>query len=147
MHDGAYVPEYGVRVPWGITRAELFELIPREAFNLRWRCWPRLRFTLCGVTAVYAFNFVSRDGRLCELQHYGETPRRRAFAASRQRQHACLGLPNRVDGRGQSTWGDSQVWFCNSIHPYRRPPDPRAHQTHAITLWHRDDGAASDRDD
>ncbi|ODU34222.1 MAG: hypothetical protein BGP24_22810 [Lysobacterales bacterium 69-70] len=103
--------------------------------------------TLCGVAAVYAFHFVSRDGPLCELQHYGRTPRRRAFAASQRRQCACLGPPDQVDGRGPSTRDDRQVWSGNSVHPHRRPPAPRAHQTQTIALWRRDDVAAADHDD
>ena len=139
LHEGVYVPEYGLRIPWGIARDALFRLIPREAFNLQWRCWPRLRFTLCGVTAVYAFNFVSRGGRLCELQYYGTTPRRRSLMRTQRLQRACLGLPNKVDGFNQYTWGDRQVWLCNSIHTCWRPPDPRSQQVHALTLWRRDD--------
>lgn len=139
LHEGVHVPEYGLRIPWGVTREELFRLIPREAFDLHWPRWPRLRFTLCGVTAVYAFNFVSRGNRLCEVQHYDATPRWRRLIRTQRLQRACLGPPNLVDLPGQYDWGDRQVWLCNSMHRYHRPPDPRAHQTHAITLWRRED--------
>lgn len=108
---GVYVPEYGVRIPWGITRDALYRLIPASAFR-RSGCWPALRFTLLGVRALYGFDFVTRDGRLSAVRFDGWTPRRRAYRKAAHRLCSALGVPNFVDlsQHGQQVW--RYGWVC-----------------------------------
>lgn len=138
--DGFAVPEYGVRIPWGITREALFRLIPREVFQ-RKDHWPTLRFTLFGVTKVYGFNFCGDGDGLRIVQFDGLTPRRREFQRIGHVLIAVLGRPNAVDRslHIQQSWLFGEVvveqvamlrgcrgraldtaYQCHLLHTYRR---------------------------
>lgn len=140
---GIPVPEYGLRVPWGITREQLYALIPRRHFRSRCDCWPRLRFTLYGVRADYLFNFVSRsDGRLSAVGFSDATPRARAYVRCRTMQRARLGRPNSVDGHRQDTWRRDAGWICHAFSSYWRPPDERIHRERRIQVFVQRESAA-----
>lgn len=138
LADGVFVPEYGVRIPWGITRQDLFVLIPRHAFR-RTGCWPTLRFTLFGVTKVYGFNFYSRNDGLRAIQSDRRTPRRRMYRRIGHQLIAALGRPNFVDLslHGQQTWvfGDIVVEQVQMVRGRRGDALEIAVQHHLLHVY------------
>lgn len=131
--SGIYLPEYGVRVPWGISKEALYRLIPSSALH-RTGNWPQLRFTLLGVRALYGFNFVSSEGRLNAIRFDGCTPRRRTYRRAALRFIAALGVPNFVDHslQGHQAWryGETFVQHVAMRRAWREEGDNRVHLVH-----------------
>ncbi|MBX9401077.1 hypothetical protein K4L06_07105 [Lysobacter sp. BMK333-48F3] len=114
---GIPVPEYGVVVPWGITRSDLYDLIPSEHFEPCHHGPTVLRFTLFGYRAPYWFNFVSR-GWLSEVQLFRRHRRRRVlmpeFRRSAQALRAAL-PPPRMDIAQAQIWEFPSAQIVNYV--------------------------------
>lgn len=119
LHDGIDVPEYLVRIPWLITRAELYDFIPRMFFKTSAGGWPKLRFTLLGVTADFAFNFVSHpESRLLGVVRSGsdDDPIDELFSQAAPVLRDRLGNPPAVDFPDHhQMWRDDHVWVNHSV--------------------------------
>ncbi len=120
LHDGIPVPEFDVRIPWLISERELFEFIPRAAFNVTYPGWPQLRFTLLGVNGEFAFNFVTHYRRkLLEvrMRNDDEATFHDTFCESAECLRRRLGDPNSIDmpNSYHLRWDDGRVSVDNHV--------------------------------
>ena len=135
IHEGFDVPEYGTWVPWLITRSELFRYIPEKLCTVSAGGWPKCQFTLFGVTANFAFNFVIHpERRLLGLQ-FNEPDSETiedSFRATSARLREHLGEPNAVNHPGfpHSLWRDDRVWVNHKA----GVPDPPAVRSHTLEI-------------
>lgn len=138
---GIPVPEYGLTIPWRITRPDLFDLIPRDRFETCLYGASVLRFTLFGYTAPFWFNFVTQ-ATLSEVQLFRWKPRWRAlkpdYRESAQALRGVLGPPDRLDQADGQLWHFPAVRVENSAVAGRRPPNrPLRVYRHllSVALW------------
>ena len=137
LHDEIEVPEYATRIPWLITRSELATYVP-AAFTTSSGGWPKLRFTLLGVTADYGFNFVSHpESKLLEVR-FDEPDHEdieEAFRATSAALREHLGNPNQVDHPEYHNlwWRDDHVWVHHSANV---PEDPTAKRRHSLSVYY-----------
>jgi hypothetical protein len=133
LHDGINVPECLVRIPWLTTRSELFDFIPRIFFKTTAGGWPQLRFTLLGVTAHLAFNFVSHPESFLLGVEFSQPDGDAIEAAYRDtaemlRKH--LGEPNEVNSPEffHLRWRDDRVSVDHSASVPENPLSLRRHE-------------------
>lgn len=133
LHDGIEVTEFAARVPWLITRSDLFRYLPAHALTESAGGWPQLPFTLLGVTATFAFNFVTHpEGRLLEVA-FSEPADETTDSTFRTNSAALsdrLGPPNAVDNPNHYhlMWRDSRVWIDYSAVVPERQGAERRHE-------------------
>jgi hypothetical protein len=121
LRAGVPIPEFGAVIPWGVTEAELFALVPQAALTRSPGGWPLLRFRFLGVEGQFAFNFVTHPkGRLIEVALASGDPRLpgderplyREFTRISRLLHRDLGKPNWIDvpKSHHRRWGDWELW-------------------------------------
>lgn len=139
LANGILVVEYGVTIPWHISRDELYSLIAQSSFSISvGGCWPELEFSLFGFRAVFGFNFVSDPlERLTEIQYMNYHPRklRRTFRKSGKLLPEALGRPNIVDSsRRQQTWRRDGVQIQNYVSKTLRTPSTTSRAFHMLSI-------------
>ena len=152
LSEGIEVSRYSVIVPWGITKAGLFQLIPATEFAIsEGGGWPMLRFRFLGYSALWGFNFVSSpDGVLTELQFRNERldSFRRTYRRSVPLLQRALGTPNVIDfGRiGQQMWWRDSIRIDNHLGCMRRKGEDLARvSVHDLSILHRSDRSCDRR--
>ena len=139
LMDGFVVPEYGVFIPWFVTKNELFSLIPEKEFTISsGGHWPELKFTLLGFEALFALNLVSdSQGRLVEVQfcNYRKRKLRRTFRTSVRVLRRELGIPNRVNiSWGQMTWQFKDLQVTTYLTKSMKADKSRWREVHVFSL-------------
>jgi hypothetical protein len=120
FHAGVYIPEFKVLIPWLVTEAEIYQLIPCENFYFSRGGWPMLRCTLLGLTLDFGFNFVTHPAERFICIQYSDCEaidmRSRFFDwASKLKQvlpepdHEGIEVEDQI-------WHDSVVSISHSIH-------------------------------
>jgi hypothetical protein len=121
---GIPVYEQGTVVPWLVPLSELGKYLPSNEMTYSIAGWPQFRFTLFGITAVYAFDFVTDPKeRLIAVQYYNDRPRSRVNSYRRfdKALCSCYGMPNTAGTEIHRVWDGGVVIVFNHLTVGRNP--------------------------
>lgn len=120
FHDGIRVDDFDVHVPWLVSEAELFDLIPEKAFSRSIAGWPMLQFTLLGVKALFGFNFVTHhDSKFVEVQFHSDDTDSIEETLRDSSRHLLeqLGASGQTQNPELLLWSDDHVKIEDSLWP------------------------------
>lgn len=125
FHKGVAFEDISLIIPWHITQPDFLDLVPRDKItsaNSDWICGD---FTLFGIAATYAFNFIAfPDPLFHEVQVCDSDPRTLAITFLRFAESIkqSLGEPTR-EFKKHVRWHDRFIVVDLSIRDVRSLPD------------------------
>ena len=141
LREGIAIPSHGCSVPWLITKAELFDLLPADVRGVSTASpnrLPSLKFDLLGYEAIFALDFVSHPERRLFIVTYSnddEATLAQTFAAADTALKSTLrGVAPIIEQDEHLRWEADGLWIDNSIHEFSRNLDGPRLRMHTFSV-------------